>query len=165
MSLSLNPKERERAELAAAYADFLARGEQPERLPVGAMKETGYTGNQLVQLVTSRATAAKMERAGAERSRERPAPFKAKPATELSPAMTETLQAFVDGDTSFSLGARMGKKPTAVWQVLLRLEAKGKIRRKPAWRFTPWFLVVPSEPGRPAPAPGLAHDGLARAHV
>lgn len=66
LDTQLRAKQPEHDEQARLMADFLARGGQVERLPNGAMVETGWTGKQFAQSITNTATAARKEKLEAE---------------------------------------------------------------------------------------------------
>jgi hypothetical protein len=170
MSLvGMDPREAERAELDAAYQAFLARGGKPEQIPRGAMAEAGWSAKQRAnrQVVTK----AKREATMAEHEARKRAQAGAVPPAlpehvngyslakdkpprvrqpviskrerwpEFAPMLALALQHLVDGDTHHTLAAKLAKKPMAAWQLLIRLEGKGAVRRASWQGRTTWKRV------------------------
>lgn len=157
LDTQVRAKQPEHDEMDRLYAEFKARGGVVEQLPRGAMAEAGWTGKQYAQAITNISTAARKERIEAEEKARQEAKARPKSADrvrepviskretwpELAPALQQALDALVDGDTAAKLGERIGKAQNVTHQLLLRLESKGKVHRRPRWRNTPWFHGEP----------------------
>lgn len=123
---------------------FLARGQKIERLPIGQCNWDALSNRAKINpqiLPSEMAAKRKAERA-------EPLPRAVKVLATREPqkrtrddfgyALVNALATLVDGDTTTRLAERLGKKHAATYQLLTRLEAKKKVRRKPWQGKTTW---------------------------
>jgi hypothetical protein len=165
MSLvGMDPRETERAELDAAMAKYLANPKNKiEQLAPGAMAHNAMTMKRTALPTSSQVEASKpptppesvpvtgvhripnatrhvQPPAKPSRVRE-PVVSKRERWPEFAPMLALALQHLVDGDTHHTLAAKLDKKPMAAWQLLIRLEGKGAVRRASWQGRTTWKRV------------------------
>lgn len=139
----------EHAEHERLMAEFRARGEEIEYLPLGQCNWDALSDRQKINpqmkpedVVARRSQARAVPTPPVEqpsrKSRPLREPVKFRRRSELGTALAEALDALVDRDTTASLAARLCKQQAATWQLLTRLEAKGKVRRGSWQGKTTW---------------------------
>lgn len=126
---------------------FLARGGQIQYLRRGECNWDELSNKAKInpQILPSEVAAKRAaERAAPPPRAAKPEP-KRPPTTRARPAfgyaLVDALSNLVDGDTTTKLAERLGKKHCATFQLLVRLEAKGSVRRKPWQGKTTWHRV------------------------